>query len=101
MPKPLKVYRNQDVEAVYAYIPPGHRHVRLVLEAKDQRIVLQEATVAGIVRAYLDILLHPARRAVALKNKRIRGKPGYAEHQLVEDKWDEEALEELARLGLT
>ncbi len=98
--KPTRIYRNQDVEAVYAYIPPGHRHVRLVIEAGDQRIVLQEATVAGIVRAYLNILLHPARRAVVLRNRRVQGKPGYAEHQLVEDKWDEEALEELAQLGL-
>ncbi len=98
--KPVKVYRNQDVEAVYAYIPPGHRHIRLVVETRDQKIVFQEATVAGMVRAYLDVLLHPTRRAVALKKKHVQGKPGYAEHQLVEDKWDEDALRELVEAGL-
>ncbi len=98
--KPIRVYRNRDVESIYAFIPPGHKHIRLVIETSDQVIVLQEAAVAGIVRAYLNVLLHPARRAIALKSKRIKGKPGYAEHQLVEQAEDGEAFKEIKKLGL-
>lgn len=80
-----KVYRNEDVGRVIAFIPEGHAHVRLVLELKDQTVVLQEATVAAIVRAYVSVVTHPTRRAVELvRVKLAERKPTYAEHQLIE-----------------
>ena len=80
-----RVYRNEDVRRVVAFIPEGHAHLRLIIELSDQVIILQEATVAAIVRAYVSVVTHPTRRAVELVQSRPAGrKPGYAEHQLVE-----------------
>jgi len=79
-------------------------HARLVLELEDQVLVLQEATVAAIVRAYASVALHPTRRAVELVSRRLgRGerKPLFAEWQLVESgRGEDEVLEwALALLG--
>lgn len=95
----LRVYRNSDVVRVVALIPPGHRHLRLFLELEDQVVVLHEAAVAAIVRAYIDVVTHPTRRAVEL----VRAEPsassrkqGYAEHQLVESgRSEDDILREL------
>lgn len=98
----VKVYRNEDVKRVIAFIPKGHKHIRLLLELKDQIILFQEATIAGIARAYLSILLHPQRRAVELIQKRLHEnerKQGYAEYQLIEtNRIDSEVLEEVSRI---
>lgn len=96
----VKVYRNEDVERVIAFVPPGHKHVRLLIELKDAAVVLQEATVAAIVRAYVDVVTHPTRRAVELVSRRLsERKEGYAEVQLVETgRGEEEVLAEVAGL---
>ncbi len=95
--KPIHVYPNSSVRRVVAFIPPGHMHVRFIVELEDQVIVLQEATVAGIVRAYAMVALHPSRRAVELVSRRLgRGerKRLFAEHQLVESgRREEEVIE--------
>lgn len=81
-----------DVTKVRAFIPRGHKHIRVAIETKDLTIVLQEATVAGIVRAYLNVLLHPVKRAVELRLTRVGPgvrKDGYAEYQLLEGDPDE------------
>ncbi len=100
--KPLRVYRNEDVERIVAFIPRGHMHTRLLLILEDQAIVLQEATVAAIVRAYASVALHPSRRAVELERRRLgkgERKPLFAEHQLVETNRDEdEVLEWVEKL---
>ncbi|MEM0453971.1 MAG: hypothetical protein QXO98_04890 [Sulfolobales archaeon] len=94
----LRIYTNNEVMRVVGFIPEGHTHIRLVIELKDQTIVIQEATVAAIVRAYIDILTHPLRRAVELINARFGGdvkKKGYAEYQLIESsKSEDEVLRE-------
>ncbi|MCS7104217.1 MAG: hypothetical protein NZ954_01445 [Thermofilaceae archaeon] len=97
-----RVYRNEDVERVIAFIPVGHKHLRLILEMKDQTIVLQEATVAAIVRAYVSVAIHPTRRVIELvRVKPAERKPGYAEDQLIESGKDEsEALAEAQSLWL-
>lgn len=96
--KRVFLYPNESVERVLAFIPPGHMHVRFVLELADRVLVLQEASVAGIVRAFAATALHPSRRAVELVSKRIPGrerKHGFAEWQLVEsEKSEEEVVEE-------
>ncbi|WP_048078694.1 hypothetical protein [Desulfurococcus mucosus] len=85
MPGEVKIYRNEDVDEIVACIPEGHRHVRIVLKLRDQTIVLQEATVAAIVRAYVAVALHPTRRCMKLVKHIIEGaKPGFAKAQLVE-----------------
>ncbi|MEM0094111.1 MAG: hypothetical protein QW753_07075 [Thermofilum sp.] len=91
-----RVVRNEEVSRIVAFIPPGHTHVRLILELGDQTLILQEATVAAIVRAYISITTHPLRRAVELAAaKPSARKPGYAEHQLLETgKPEEEVLRE-------
>jgi hypothetical protein len=52
----VRVYPNEKVRRVVAAIPPGHKHVRLVIELEDQTIVLQEAAAAAIARAYVDVV---------------------------------------------
>jgi len=96
----IRVYPNEKVKRVIAAIPPGHKHLRLVIELEDQTIVLQEATAAAIVRAYVDVVTHPARKAVEFASKKVVGaKNGYAEHQLVEsEKGEEEVLREIAKI---
>ncbi len=95
-----KVYRNRDVLRIVGLIPEGHSHIRLVLELNDQTIVLQEATVAAIVRAYVTISTHPTRRAVELLNIKLGSgskKVGYSEYQLIESsRTEEEILSEWA-----
>lgn len=91
--KQIKVYRNEDLEAVIAAIPRGHYHIRLAIITKDQVIVLHEATIAGIVRAYINIAAHPLKKAIALFRKELQvRKHGYAKHQLVEEELGEDAI---------
>jgi len=97
------VYPNEGVRRVIAFIPPGHLHLRLILELEDQTIVLHEATVAAIVRAYTDITTHPIRRAIELERKFLgKGsgkKPFYARSQLLEtDRLEEEIVNEALRI---
>ena len=90
----VKVYKNCDVLKVVGFIPPGHKHLRLAIVFSDQTIVLHEATVAAIVRAYIDVVTHPTRRAVEYVQKRFCGeqKHGYAEYQLVESGRSEDEI---------
>lgn len=96
-------YRNCDIERVVAVVPRGHKHLRLIIELPDQVIVFSEATVAAIVRAYIDVVTHPTRRATELIARKFQPeeiKPTYSECQLVESlRRDEEVqkiLEDLA-----
>ncbi len=88
VPISVKVYPNNRVKEILAAIPKGHTHLRLALIFDDQAIVLHEATVAAIVRAYIDIVLHPSRRGIRLRGRYMSSnerKHGYAKYQLVED----------------
>jgi len=85
--KHAKLYPNSSVERIIAFIPPGHIHVRMILEFEDQIIILQEAVIAAIVRAYALTGLHPQRRVVELRSRRLsrhEKKHGFAEWQLLE-----------------
>lgn len=93
--KKITLYRNCDVVRLVAIIPRGHKHLRMVIELEDQVVVLHEATVAAIVRAYVDVVTHPKRRSIELVMSRFKSgdvKPGYAECQLVESSATEEEL---------
>ncbi|HID16688.1 TPA: hypothetical protein EYP26_00165 [Candidatus Bathyarchaeota archaeon] len=77
--------RNEDVERVLIGVPTGHEHLRIVIEAKGKRIVLQEATVANIVRGFIAVKTHPKVGAVELRKVKVeRGKKGFAALQLLE-----------------
>lgn len=100
MNRGVKTYRNEDVQRIIAFIPPGHQHIRLAIEFKDQIVILHEATVAAIVRAYIDIVSHPTRKAVELIQSFIsERKPGYAKNQLIETgKSESEIIEYITKL---
>lgn len=91
-------YPNEYVRRVLAFIPPGHFHARFVIELCNRTIILSEATVAGIVRAYVNLVIHPGRKAVELVAKHMEPperKRGYAEWQLLETcRGEEEILKE-------
>ncbi len=87
MERPVKVYRNSDVERIVAAIPSGHYHTRFAIYLNDQVIVLQEATIAALVRAYAYTSIHPTRRGVILERRRLSReskKQGFASDQLLE-----------------
>lgn len=89
----IKIYRNEDVEEIILAIPHKHYHVRCVIKFRDQTILLQEATLAALVRSYLSILLHPVKKGVILRKtclSKEERKPGYAECQLIEVKDSED-----------
>jgi len=93
------VLRNEDVRRVLVGVPRGHRHVRALIELSDgSKLVLQEATLANIVRAYIAVATHPLRRGVELVGVRLKDrKAGFAEYQLLESGRDEEfVVSELA-----
>ncbi len=80
-----RIYSNRDIEWMILGIPTGHKHLRLVIKVSDGLIVFHEATIAAMVRAYIDIKTHPTRRAVKLVGGYIPNrKEGYADYQLVE-----------------
>ncbi len=81
------IVRTSDVVSITAGIPAGHRHLRTIVRFADgTELVLQEATVAALVRAYAAIKTHPTATTVTLtgRNLAVR-KEGYAEWQLVEE----------------
>ncbi len=100
MPK-LKFVKNEDIASALLAVPAGHRHLRLALTTREgETIVLQEATVAAIVRAYTTVKTHPVRRAVKMLSMQPSGiKDGYAKDQLVEaDTPDREVIAEITAL---
>ncbi len=80
------IIRNEDVREILAEIPAGHRHLRTTILLQDgTELVLQEATVSALVRAYVGIKTHPTRTSVRMVGARLSGhKDGYAEWQLLE-----------------
>lgn len=80
------VIRNEDVRELTLAVPEGHRHLRATLALADgAEIVLHEATVANLVRAYVAVKTHPLLKGVVLKGMRLtRSKEGFAEWQLLE-----------------
>lgn len=81
--------RNSDVLALELFVPEGHQHLRATLELADGgRLILQEATVANLVRAYVSVVTSPTRRAVRLVGRELAPadlKEGHAPWQLIEE----------------
>lgn len=79
--------RNEDVRELLVGVPEGHRHLRATLILADgTEVIVQEATLANLVRAYVTVKTHPARERVVLKGRNLTTrKAGYALWQLTED----------------
>ena len=94
-----RLYPNECVKKIIAFVPKGHLHARFIIELCDQTLVLHEAAVAGLVRAFASVALHPTRVAVELVSRRLsedEKKPVFAEWQLIDTGRDEEAVQEEA-----
>jgi len=91
----VRVLKNSDVKFMAAFIPHGHRHVRVLINIGDEILILQQATIDALIRAYTSVALHPLRKAHALILKKLPSKErkeGFAEYQLVEVSIDEDML---------
>lgn len=82
------VLTNADIREMEIMVPEGHKHLRTTIRMQDgSEIVLQEATVANLVRAYVSIKTHPQKESVVLKGRELseaERKPGFAAWQLME-----------------
>lgn len=78
---------NEEIRELIVEVPEGHRHLRATFILKDSReIVLLEASVANLVRAYVAIKTHPSKTRIRLVGRHIEeGKQGFAGWQLLED----------------
>jgi len=83
------VYANSDIETLTLEIPEGHRHLRATLRLQTgEELVLQEATVANLVRAYIRIKTDPVRQRCLLHGRELAAaerKPGFAAWQLLDE----------------
>ena len=81
------VIRNEYVKELLVEIPEGHRHLRATIILQDgTELTLQEATIANLVRAYMNVKTHPTTAGLRLTGKKLRDrKDGFSEWQLVEE----------------
>jgi len=79
--------RNEDIKEVLVEIPEGHKHIRTKITLQDDtELVLQEAAIANITRAYITVKTHPQKESVKLKGRELTDKKdGYADWQLLEE----------------
>ena len=79
--------RNEDIKEILVEIPEGHKHIRTKITLQDDtELVLQEAAVANITRAYITVKTHPQKESVKLKGRQLTDKKdGYADWQLLEE----------------
>jgi len=84
-----RVICNAEVAEIELSVPENHRHLRTTLRlAGGDELVLQEATVAALVRGYVAIKTHPVRQKVRLVGCELeedRRKQGFASWQLLEE----------------
>ena len=95
------VIRNEDLEWILIGIPEGHTHIRTILNIKGlPYLILQQATVSGLIRGFLNVLLHPLKRGIKLQRASVSNqKSGYAKNQLLELNVSErKVLEEISKI---
>jgi len=83
-----RILANADIAEIVLAPPPGHQHLRATIRLQSgEEIVLQEATVANLVRAYVGIKTHPQKKSCRLVGRELtedERKDGFAVWQLVE-----------------
>lgn len=88
MKQSRRILANADIAEIVLAPPPGHQHLRATIKLHSgEEIVLQEATVANLVRAYVGIKTHPKRKSCRLVGRELaagEAKRGFAEWQLLE-----------------
>ena len=89
MTKDCRILANADIAEITVATPEGHQHLRTTLTLRSGgTIVLQEATVANLVRAYVSVKTHPQKQGVRLVGREFgdgERKRGFAAWQLLED----------------
>jgi len=91
--KRVRIIRNIDVKNIYIGPPKGHRHLRLLIDLGGEAIVFQEATIAAIVRGYINIKTHPIKKAVKMKMHILEDrKREYSRYQQLEEEIDDESV---------
>jgi len=84
-----RILANADIAEILLAPPPGHLHLRTTITLHSgEEIILQEATVANLVRAYLGIKTHPQRNSCRLVGRELsedERKEGFAAWQLLEE----------------
>ncbi len=81
------IIKNEDIKELIAEIPEGHKHLRVKIVLQDgSELVFHEASIANLVRAYINIKTHPKTTKISLKGNRLKElKEGYAEWQMLEE----------------
>lgn len=83
-----RILANADIAEIVLAPPHGHQHLRATIKLHSgEEIILQEATVANLVRAYVGIKTHPKRRSYRLIGRELdeeEMKSGFATWQLLE-----------------
>lgn len=83
-----RILANADISEIVLAPPRGHQHLRATIKLHSgEEIILQEATVANLVRAYVGIKTHPKRRGYRLIGRDLAEgeiKKGFATWQLLE-----------------
>jgi len=84
-----RILANADIAEIVLAPPPGHQHLRATIKLHSgEEIILQEATVANLVRAYVGIKTHPQRKSCRLVGRELADaelKDGFAVWQLLEE----------------
>lgn len=90
MKKEPRILANADIKDILVAAPEGHQHLRTTITLHSgEVIVFQEATLANLVRAYLQVKTHPQRKSIRLVGQELRDgerKKGFAAWQLLEEK---------------
>lgn len=85
-----RILCNTDIVEIEISVPENHRHLRTTLRlAGGEELVLQEATVAALVRGFVAIKTHPTMQQVKLVGSELQEgqrKKGFAAWQLLETK---------------
>jgi len=83
-----RILANADIAEIELTPPAGHQHLRATIKLHSgEEIILQEATVANLVRAYVGIKTHPQQRSCRLIGRDLSEaevKKGFAAWQLLE-----------------
>ena len=89
MDNTVRVFANADIQEIVIAAPEGHQHLRTTIRLQSgETLVLQEATLANLVRGYIAIKTHPKRKSVRLVGQELLAdarKTGFADWQLLED----------------
>ncbi len=89
MEKKRRILANADIAELVLAPPQGHQHLRATIKLHSgEEIILQEATVANLVRAYVGIKTHPKRksyRLIGCELAEAETKDGFASWQLLEE----------------